>query len=391
MEPPRVNARATRKKGTVPTGALDRPWHMRAWSGMNVTAWWGALVRNHFAVSPPRVPMAVILSGLSLFNSSMSVLQRLIFGRRVGATELVEDPIFVLGHWRSGTTLLHELLVCDPQHTYPDTYACFGPNHFLLTAGVLKKWVRFLLPSQRPMDAMAIRWEYPQEDEWALCNMGLPSPYLTILFPNRPPQAREYLDLRDLPEKDRQRWKQCLLWFLKCLTLRDPKRIVLKTPAHTCRVRTLLEMFPAARFVHIVRDPYVIFPSTVHTWRRLYRYHGVQVPRYEGLEQHVLDTFAHMYRVFEEDAERIPPSQLCEVRYEALVRDPVGQMATVYESLGLGEFDEALPALREYAARSAGYKTNRYEITAETRAQIADRWGSYIDKYGYGERASERG
>ena len=102
---------------------------------------------------------------------------------------------------------------------------------------------------------MASGWDRPQEDEFALCNMGVPSPYLTISFPNRPPQCDEYLDLAGLSPRRRERWKRGLMWFLKCVTLRQPKRIVLKSPQHTCRVKTLLEMFPRARFVHIVRNP----------------------------------------------------------------------------------------------------------------------------------------
>ena len=42
--------------------------------------------------------------------------------------------------------------------------------------------------------------------------------------------------------------------------VRSPKRIVLKSPAHTARVRVLLELFPKARFVHIIRDPVVHLP-----------------------------------------------------------------------------------------------------------------------------------
>ncbi len=375
--------KSNEQPATGTTGAKDRPWHMRAWSGINVTGWFRALVRNRFAVSPTRVPMAAILTGLSFFNSSLSILQSLLYGRRIRRTELVEDPIFVVGHWRSGTTLVHELLVCDPRHTYPDTYACFSPNHFLLTQRLLVRWIGFLLPPQRPMDNMAIRWEYPQEDEWALCNMGLPSPYLTILFPNRPPQHPEYLDLRGISEEDRERWKRKMLWFLRCLTVREPKRIVLKTPVHTARIRTLREMFPRARFVHVVRDPYVIFPSTMHTWRRMYRYHGVQVPRYEDLEQYVLDTFVRMYEVFEEDVRDIPPSHFCEVRYEDLVRDPVGQLRAIYDGLELDGFDQVLPAARDYASRTADYKPNRYELSPETRDRITARWSSYTEKYGY--------
>jgi hypothetical protein len=350
---------------------------------VKLSAWLKVLARNRWAVGPRRVPMVTFIAGLGAFNSSMGLLQQLLCSRRIRNTELADDPIFVLGHWRSGTTLLHELLVCDPRHTFPNTYSCFAPNHFLLTEKLLKKRLNWLLPPQRPMDNMAIRWEYPQEDEWALCNMGLRSPYWTMLFPNRPPQDPEYLTLRDVPLAEREQWKSTLLRFLKCLTVREPKRIVLKTPLHTGRIRTLLEVFPKARFVHIVRDPFVIFPSTVYTWKQLYRYQGAQIPRYEGLNEYVLATFCKMYEAFEEDVKRIEPGRLDEVRYEDLTNDPVGQMRGIYERLQLGEFDLARPGIQRYAAKTAGYQTNRFEISPAERQQIASRWGAYVEKYGY--------
>ena len=334
-------------------GAPDRPWEMRFWSGMNFTGFARLLARNRFAVSPTRIPMAMILAGLSVFNSCLWMLGMLFQGRKIARTELVDDPIFVLGHWRTGTTLLHELLAADPRHTYPDTRACFGPNHFLFMPRALTWLLRVFLPSRRPMDDMPVDWDSPQEDEWALCNMGLPSPYLTIAFPNRPPQCQEYIDLRDLPPEARERWKQGLRWFLKCLTVQRPKRIVLKTPLHTARVRVLLEMFPNARFVHIVRNPYVVFPSII------------------------------MYEVFEEDRALVDPSRFCEVRYEDLVRDPVGQMRAVYEGLGLGGFDEARPALEAYAASHADYRPNRHQLDPRICEEITRRWSAYVQKYGY--------
>jgi hypothetical protein len=327
--------------------------------------------------------MALIIAGIALVNSCLAGLQSLIYGRRIDATELQEDPIFVLGHWRSGTTLLHELLVCDPRHTYPDTYACFAPNHFLLTRRVLSGLLSLLTPAQRPMDNMPIRRNSPQEDEWAIVNMGLPSPYLTMLFPNRPPQCPQYLDLRGVPPAELERWKAGVSWFLKCLTLREPKRIVLKTPLHTARIRTLLAMFPKARFVHVVRNPYVIFSSTVHTWEQLYQFEALQVPHYAGLEQFVLDTFVRMYEAFEEDIQGVPPSQFCEVRYEDLVRDMVGEVRRIYDWLGLDGFEQVAPALNAYVAKTAGYKPNRYQIPPQLRDQITARWRSYAEKYGY--------
>ena len=288
------------------------------------------LVRNRFQISPRRWAMAVIMSVFSLTNFALWWLQSLIWGRRIARTQLQGDPVFVIGHWRSGTTLLHELLVLDERHTYSNTYDCFCPNHFLLTAPVFRPLLAVLLPKQRPMDNMAMGWDCPQEDEFALCNMGIRSPYTTIAFSNSPPQNQEFFELKDVTPQQRARWQRGLTWFLKCLTVRSPRRIVLKSPPHTFRIRVLLEMFPKARFVHIIRNPFVIFPSTINLWKRLYRNDGLQVPTYDGLEEHVFSTLVRMYEAYERDRALVPPGQLCEVRYEDLVAHPLAQMERVY-------------------------------------------------------------
>ena len=365
------------------SGHKDRFWIPRFWDGMCVVGWFSLLARNRFAVAPRRIAMAVIVGSLSFVNTLLWLIQVVLLGRKIERTKIEHDPIFVIGHWRSGTTLLHELLVRDQRHTYPDTYACFAPNHFLASGWWMKPCLRVLLPSRRPVDNMPAGWDHPQEDEFALCNMGVPSPYLTIVFPNHPPQCQEYLDLGGVPEPALNRWKSAFLWFLKCVTLRNPKRIVLKSPPHTCRIRVLLEMFPKAKFVHIIRDPYVIFPSTVNLWKRLYRDQGLQVPNYEGLDEHVFTTFTRMYDAFERDRDLIGPGQFCEVRYEDLIADPVEQMRLVYQRLELGDFESVRPGIEDYFAGQKDYKTNRYQITPELRAEITRHWGKFIRKYGY--------
>ena len=301
---------------------------------------------NRFAIAPSRIAMALLITVFSAMNSLLGLVQWLLFGRKVAGTEIQGDPIFVIGHWRSGTTLLHELLVLDERHTYSDTFACFCPKHFLVSGWFFRPLLRVLLPARRPMDNMEAGWDRPQEDEFALCNMGSPSPYLTIAFPNRPPQDQEYFDLERLSPQAQERWKRRMVWFLKCVTVWRRKRIVLKSPPHTFRIKVLLELFPNARFVHIIRDPHVIFPSTMKLWKCLHRDQGLQVPHGEGLEEHVFETFNRMYEVFERDRRLIAPARLCEVRYEDLVEDPIGQMRAVYERLELGEFDCVLPALQ---------------------------------------------
>ena len=140
--------------------------------------------------------MAVLICSFSFVTLLLWLIQEALLGRKIRRTKIEQDPIFVIGHWRSGTTLLHELLSLDLRHTYPDTYACFAPNHFLVSGWWMKPWLRLLLPAKRPTDNMVAGWDRPQEDEFALCNMGIPSPYLTAAFPNRPPQYEQYSDMQ---------------------------------------------------------------------------------------------------------------------------------------------------------------------------------------------------
>ena len=216
--------------------------------------------------------------------------------------------------------------------------------------------------------------------------LGQPSPYLDIAFPNRPPLTPEAMDLDGMHPYHRRQWQTTFYRFLQMLTYRDPRRIVLKSPPHTCRIPTLLEMFPDARFIHIVRDPYVVFPSTVNLWKSLYFKQGLQWPNYRGIEERVFESFNHMYTRLEEGQKLIPRHQFHELRYEDLTRDPVGQMHHLYKALDLGNFDEHMrPGLLAFLDKTASYETNKYTVTEEQREEITRRWGRVIERYGYGE------
>ena len=366
-----------------PARPKDRDWAPRFWEGCNFPAWARLLIRNRFAVQWPYLYIAVIVTVVSLFHSLLRLVQEAWYGRRIRRTPIRAAPLFIIGHWRTGTTLLHELLILDERHNYPNTYECLEPNHFLLTERFFTRYMRFLMPSRRPMDNMPAGWERPQEDEFALCMLGQPSPYLTVAFPNRGPQHPEYLDLEGLAPRALDRWKRTFLSFLQQLTFKDPRRLILKSPPHTCRIKVLLELFPEARFVHIVRNPYVVFPSTMNLWKSLYRKHGLQRPTFAGLEEYVFTTFRRVYDKLDEGCKLLAPSRFYEMRYEDLTRDPVGQMRALYEHLDLGGFDQVLPRLEEYRKSTSGYETNRYELSPEVEREITRRWGDVIQRLGY--------
>ncbi len=245
--------------------------------------------------------MAVLITLFSTFNSFSRWQSEAAFGHRAAQAPIEHDPIFVVGHWRTGTTLIHELLVQDPQFGFPNTFQCFAPHHFLRTERYVSWLVRALLPRQRVMDNMAFGWDRPQEDEFALCNLGLPSLYLCWAFPRQREDYQKYLSLDALSPVERQQWKDTFLWFLRRLNVKDPRQLVLKSPPHTARLRTILELFPRAKFIHLVRDPLAIIPSTVRTWKKMGEGCELQLSRTQRPEPYIFANFREMYRAYWRD------------------------------------------------------------------------------------------
>ena len=366
-------------------------WAPRFWHGMRLPTWLRLAWENRWDVSPRRLPIAAGITVTAALNSIGNMFDELMFGYLVRRQKLAEPPLFVLGHWRSGTTLLHELLILDERHTYANTYECFAPGHFLWTQWFVPPLLRFLLPAKRPMDNIPAGWERPQEDEFALCNLGVPSPYLAWAFPNHGPVADEYLDLVTLPDAERERWKQTLERFVKRVALARNGRMVLKSPTHTARVKTLLEIFPDARFVHIVRNPFVLFPSTIRLWSTLSKVQGLHAldENNAWIEEQVLSTFVRMYARFERDRELIPAGRLAEVHFEELVADPVREMRAIYDRLELGDFNRVEPAIARYAAEQGDYRANRYELPPAVATRVRHKWAPYFERYGYTERDAD--
>lgn len=366
-----------------PPHQVGRSWAPRFWFGASFRALVRLFWHNRVAIHPSLAPIAAMNLAASSVNSTLGFVQQMVYGRRVARTEIKDAPIFVIGHWRSGTTLLHELLALDEQFTFPTSLACFAPHHFLLSERLSQPWLGWLLPPQRPMDYMPLAWNSPQEDEFALCNLGIPSPYWSIGFPNHRNQCQEYLDLESLSDAARRRWQQAFLWFLKQLTFREPKQIVLKSPTHAFRIRALLEMFPDARFLHIVRNPYEVFFSTIKLRMRLEGGQGFQKANFAGLHEQVLDTYVKLHGKLRETRPLVAANRFHELRYEDLIADPIRELRTAYERLGLEHFHRAVPAMGQYFAAREGYRAAAYPMLPAEREEIARRWGEFFRQYGY--------
>ena len=360
-----------------------RQWSPRFLEGTDAINWAKLLFRNRFRVHPKYWYIGGIVSISSTLNLVLRWMQNGLYGDRVARTRIDKPPVFVIGHWRTGTTLLHELLAQDPQLSYPDFFACFNPNHSLISERFFKRYATFLSPEQRPMDNMAAGWGRPQEDEFALSLLGAPSPYVDLAFPNSAPLYPGSLDLQGLPAAEINRWKRIFVHFLQTISFRDPRRLVLKSPTHTARIPILLELFPDARFVHIVRDPRVVIPSTIRMRTSMTRAHCFQKPSTEGVKERVFQDFRVIYDRLEESRPLVKSDRFHELRYENLVKDPLGHLEQIYAALELEEFALARPRVEQYLRQTDGYETNKYTLSAPERAEIEDRCGDVIRRYGY--------
>ncbi len=339
------------------------------------------LASGKFRISRSRWLMVLLLLPVALGNTLLGLAQTIFYGRVIARTKITEPPLFIIGHFRSGTTHLYELLAQDRSFGFPTTYECFASNHFLLTCSWVPRLLRSLLPTKRPMDNMAVGFDRPQEDEFALIGLGAPTLYRRLAFPNDPPPQ---LIQPDSTSAAGRRLRSALVRFYRTLTVKKRKRLLLKSPLHTGRIAELLEMFPGAQFVHIVRDPEKMFPSLAHTWSVLEQSQAFQEPRADlNHDELILDTFDAIYERFRRDTTALAPETLCEVRYEDLLKNPMAELHTIYRQLKLAGFQQLGPAVETYLASLGDYQRNEFKIDPATQAKIARRWRWYYQKYNY--------
>jgi hypothetical protein len=234
------------------------------------------------------------------------------------------------------------------------------------------------------MDNVKQAPDSPTEDEFAVCAMTFLSPYVGWIFPRCAEHYDRYMTFRGVPEREVDEWKQALVLFLKKLTWKYRKPLLLKSPPHTCRIKLLLGLFPEARFVNIHRNPFTVYQSTRLTLSRVLRLTRLQGGTGYDDEGNLLRRYREMYEVFFEERGLIPEGRYCEVGFEALESDPIGTMRGIYEALSLPDFRSAEADLKAYTATISGYRKNWFSVLApETRGRIAVEWGRCFTEWGY--------
>lgn len=293
------------------------------------------------------------------------------------------EAIFILGFWRSGTTLLHELMCADERFAFPSTHACFFPHHFVFSEKYTLS--RNADEIRRPQDRMATSWGTPQEDEFALLCLGARSPYEGLIAAGDFGKTLKLADPGDLPDGEARRWEKIFLQFFRAVRHRNGgKPVVLKSPSHSYRVRTLRKLVPNARFVLIVRDPYEVFESMMKTYRAFSLRYGLApgLPNRE-LREVILAERLRCEEKLQAGLAGLGSDRLAVVRYENLVADPVGTVETIYRQFGLPDFEAVRPRLMQRSGRGANLRKPAAQPPPQWRERLKIAWAGIFERYGY--------
>ncbi len=360
-------------------------WLFTPLSGIRFGTWLTLLARHGLAIPPQYWPRTLFTGAASLINSPLALYEAHRY-RGCLAQVQIRSPVFVLGHHRSGTTHLWNLLATNPRFVYPSVLEAVFPHNFLTMARLLHDMATRVIPSERPQDKVRFGPNAPIEEERAICAASLLSMQMGRHFPGARDRYRRYLTMAEASLNERRHWQQTLDHFARKLLVNHNQdaTLLFKSPDHTGKIGLLLELYPDARFVHIHRHPYRVFQSTRRMELRTQPLYAYQRQDPNELDEFILWRYRTMYDAFFNELPKIPSGQFTEVAYAALTRDPLGEVKRIYDTLGLPDFHAARPFLTAYLDRNTDYQTTAFpRLEQADRQRIATAWAPCFAAWGY--------
>ena len=356
---------------------------------------WARLILQNRGVAKPYWGKLARILAVTALAAPLRLAEGLLYSRQVARTSIDPSPLFILGFGRSGTTHLQNLMTQDPGYGYLDAFQMVLPTFSLVGRGWLKRLMEKGMGEQtRPMDQVKISMDAPQEEEVALANSSHRSFVHQLSFPQ---QGRRLFDKyvlmgeeggpdgEGLTEKELRQWEREWLRVLRKMTLHaGGRRLLLRSTTHIGRVDHLLRLFPRAKFIHIVRNPYHVYPTLLHLYRTMLPLYQLDHYDWPEMEEFLTaEVYPHVMRKYLADRDRIPDGHLAEVRYEDLERDPLGELERLYAALGLPGWEEARPHVDAYLRTLSGYRKNDFRIDPTVIRRVNEEWGFAVDAWNY--------
>jgi len=354
-------------------------------AGVTLKNWLNLLLKHGTSISPGYWLRTLFTTFMAVLNSIVYFWEKRKFGKAIPEME-VKAPVFVLGHHRSGTTHLWNILTRDSRFAYPTVLQSVFPHTFLVFENAVHGLARKFAPKKRPQDNVEFDPDSPMEAERAITTSTFVSIQMARHFPEKRDQFKKYLDLRNASDDEKKRWKDAVQTFARKLLIRHGQDSILlfKGPDQTAKIRYLLELFPKARFIHIHRDPYRVFRSTINMEKKTIPLYAYQRTDFKYLEDFVLWRYGAMYDAFLEDLNMIPDGQFTQISFEELESRPLDTIEKIYRDVNLPSFDTARGDVETYLQSIAGYKKNKYpDLPEKLKKKILNRWRRYFEAFGY--------
>ena len=342
----------------------------------------------------PEKPLkTAAIAGAALARWPFSTAERLLMEGRLPKIEDMPAPVFILGHWRSGTTHLYNIMCQSGDWGYVPPIATGLPWDLFGIASLFRPLLERALPERRFIDNIPVRPDSPQEDEFAIANMSEVSFFHGIYFPRAfAENVQRGLFFDGCSTADIRGWQKQFTYFLRKLYLHQgEKPLLIKNPVYTGRLAMLREMFPTAKFIHIHRNPYDVFVSMRNFYQKLLRQFALQGFDHVDIDETVLTIYDRMMRAYERDAANVSSEHLIELRYEELDADPVRAVEKCYSTLGFQGFEASREAFEAYLASISGFKKNSFSYSDAAAAKVEKRLGYFIEKWGYQRPGPESG
>ena len=328
--------------------------------------------------------------------SPFAALQERKYNKLLANKCLENDPLFILGHWRSGTTFVHNIFAQDKHFGYTTTYQTVFPHYIMVLQGLFKPIMKWVMPDKRPTDNMELSPDLPQEEEFALGNMTACNYYNFWLFPERMQEyCDRFLTFRDITEEELQEFKATFERLVKIsLWNTGGTQYLSKNPPHTGRIKALSELFPRARYIYLMRNPYTVFESTRSFFLNTIKPLQFNIISDEEMEQNILRNYMELYHTYKEQRESllsecsplregVRGSLLYEVRFEDIEKDAFAITQDIYQKLDIPDWEKAKPAIEKYILSKKGYKKNQYRYDPRTIQLVNEHWGEVLDEWGY--------
>ena len=321
--------------------------------------------------------------------STLSGLQDRKYRKQLAQEPLAHDPVFILGHWRSGTTFVHNIFAQDPRFGFTTTYQTVFPHYMMAMQWLFKPVMGWLMPSHRPTDHMELAPDLPQEEEFALQNTCPYSYYNFWFYPERMQEyCDRYLTMKSATKEEIRDFQDKFMRLVK-ISIWNSRRGVKdaqylsKNPPHTGKVKTLVEMFPNAKFIYLMRNPYTVFESSRSFFNNTIAPLELHSITPEAMEQNILRNYVELYDAYQEQKKYIPEGNLFEVKFEEFEKDAYGITERIYKELNIPGWEEARPAIQAYVEKKKGYKKNKYEYKPRTVQLVNEHWMKVLQDWDY--------